>query len=101
MAYGTTAPMVSPPLRQRSIRRFLPSPRYQRSSQKRFLGRRQVSPRLTREETGMTQLATYAASIVVPVASGTAPDWAMVPGNQPMVGISLDSSTPSVAKVAG
>src|SRR5882757_10118222 len=93
--------MASPPLHQRSIRRFLPSPRDQRSSRKRFLGRRQVSPRSTREETGMIKLATYAAFIVALMASGAVPASAQVSGNQPIVGISLESSTPVVAKVAG
>src|ERR1700730_10648429 len=58
MAYGMTAPMASPPLRRRSIRRFLPPPRDQRSSQKSFLGRRQVSPRLAEEEKRMIKEST-------------------------------------------
>jgi hypothetical protein len=49
----------------------------------------------------MIKLATYAAFIVALMASGAAPASAQVPGNQPIVGISLESSTPVVAKVAG
>ncbi len=49
----------------------------------------------------MIKLATYAAFIVALMASGAAPASAQVPGNQPIVGISLESSTPIVAKVAG
>ena len=49
----------------------------------------------------MIKLVTYAAFIVALMASGTAPASAQVPGDQPIVGISLESSTPVVAKVAG
>ena len=49
----------------------------------------------------MIKLATYAAFIVALMASGAAPASAQVPGNQPIVGISLESSTPVAAKVAG
>jgi hypothetical protein len=49
----------------------------------------------------MIKLATYAAFIVALVASGAAPASAQVPGNQPIVGISLESSIPIVAKIAG
>src|ERR1700754_4929966 len=101
MAYGTTAPMASPPLRRRSTRRCMPSPRDQRSSLNRFLWATQVSPRLTGEETGMIKSATCTAFIVALMASGAAPASAQVPGDQPIVGISLESSTPIVAKVAG
>src|SRR4030088_1322460 len=92
--------MASPPLRQRSIRRSLPSPRDRHSSRKSFLGRRQVSPRSTREEKGMIKLATYAAFIVALISSGAAPASAQVPGNQPIVGISLECSIPIVGKIA-
>ena len=49
----------------------------------------------------MIKLATYAAFIAALMASGAAPASAQVPGNQPIVGISLESSTPVLAKVAG
>ena len=49
----------------------------------------------------MIKLATYAAFIIALMASGAAPASAQVPGKQPIVGISLESSTPVVAKVAG
>ena len=49
----------------------------------------------------MIKSATCTAFIVALMASGAAPASAQVPGNQPIVGISLESSTPIVAKVAG
>ena len=49
----------------------------------------------------MIKLATYAAFIVALISSGAAPASAQVPGNQPIVGISLESSIPIVAKIAG
>ncbi len=49
----------------------------------------------------MIKSVTCAAFIVALLASGAAPASAQVPGNQPIVGISLESSTPVVAKVAG
>ena len=49
----------------------------------------------------MIKLVTYAAFIVALMASGAAPASAQVPGDQPIVGISLESSTPIVATVAG
>jgi hypothetical protein len=56
---------------------------------------------LTGEETRMIRLAAYAAFVAALMTSGAALVSAQVPGNQPIVGISLTSSTPVVAKVAG
>jgi len=49
----------------------------------------------------MIRLAANAAFIVALMASGAALVSAQVPGNKPIVGISLTSSMPVVAKVAG
>ena len=49
----------------------------------------------------MIRLAAYAAFIVALMTSGAALVSAQVPGNKPIVGISLTSSMPVVAKVAG
>jgi hypothetical protein len=49
----------------------------------------------------MIRLAAYAALIAALMTSGASHVSAQVPGNQPIVGISLTSSTPVVAKVAG
>ena len=49
----------------------------------------------------MIKSATCTAFIVALMASGAAPASAQVPGDQPIVGISLESSTPIVANVAG
>ncbi len=49
----------------------------------------------------MIKSATCTAFIFALMASGAAPASAQVPGDQPIVGISLESSTPIVAKVAG
>jgi hypothetical protein len=46
----------------------------------------------------MIKLATYAAFIVALMASSAAPGSAQVLGNQSIVGISLESSTPIIAK---
>jgi hypothetical protein len=49
----------------------------------------------------MIRLATYAAFIAALATSGATLVSAQVPGNQPLVGVSLESTTPIVAKVAG
>ena len=49
----------------------------------------------------MIKSATCTAFIIALMASGAAPASAQVPGDQPIVGLSLESSTPIVAKVAG
>lgn len=54
------------------------------------------------EGTDMIRLTTYAAfATAVLVASGAAPAPAQVPGDRPLVGVSLESRTPIAAVVAG
>jgi hypothetical protein len=49
----------------------------------------------------MIRLAAYAAFVAALMTSGAPLVSAQVPGNKPIVGVSLTSSTPVVAKVAG
>jgi hypothetical protein len=49
----------------------------------------------------MIRLTTYAAFVAALIASGAAPALAQVPGDRPLVGVSLESTTPIAAVVAG
>ncbi len=49
----------------------------------------------------MIRLTTYAAFVAALIASSAAPTLAQVPGDRPLVGVSLESTTPIAAVVAG